>query len=240
MKAAVIAAGQGTRLAARGVKTPKPLVAINGEPMIARVIRMASLLGASSAACIINEQASEVADYLKQTTWPVPLELVVRTTPSSMESLFHLAPLLKEKPFLLFTVDAIFKLSTLKAFLQECRTCFETHPQARGVLALTDYVDDEKPLRAQINAHNQIIALGPAAETSPLITAGFYYFDPAVFEMVETARARKLSALRQFLALLIEKGYPLSGAMTAKTIDVDHPQDIAKAQAFLGASQHDR
>jgi len=239
MKAGIIAAGQGTRLAAGGIKTPKPLVAINGEPMIARTIRMAANLGASSVACIINDLNTEVAEFLDTHTWPVPLEIVVRTTPDSMESLFHLAPLLRDEPFLMFTVDAVFKLAALEVFLSRSRTLFQKFPNARGVLALTDFVDDQKPLWALTDADRQIVALGDAAQTSPTITAGFYYFDPSVFEMIATARNRKLSALRQFLGLLIENDYSLYGVMSAKTIDVDYPEDIAKAQEFLGECRHD-
>jgi len=239
MKAAIIAAGQGTRLTAGGVTTPKPLVAINGEPMIARVIRMAAKLGASSVACIVNDLTADVAQFLDNQAWPVPLETVVRTTPDSMESLFHLAPLLRDEPFLMFTVDAIFEFSTVKAFLAQSKTLVQRFPNARGVLALTDFVDDEKPLWALTNADRQIIALGDAAKASPTITAGFYYFDPSIFEMVATARNRKLSALRQFLGLLIEKDFCLYGAMSAKTVDVDYPEDIAKAETFLGERRND-
>jgi len=239
MKAGIIAAGQGTRLAAGGIKTPKPLVAINGEPMIARMIRMAAESGASSAACIVNDLTADVAEFLDNQTWPVALETVVRTTPNSMESLFHLAPLLRDEPFLMFTVDAVFELAALKAFLSQSRMLVEKFPKARGVLALTDHVDDEKPLWALTDANRQIVALGDDALTSSTVTAGFYYFDPSVFDLIATARKRKLSALRQFLGLLIENDYFLYGAMVSKTVDVDYPEDIAKAEAFLGERRHE-
>ena len=40
MKFAVIAAGEGSRLAEEGVKHPKPLVELHGEAMIARLVRI--------------------------------------------------------------------------------------------------------------------------------------------------------------------------------------------------------
>jgi CTP:molybdopterin cytidylyltransferase MocA len=51
--------------------------------------------------------------------------------------------------------------------------------------------------------------------------------------MMETARARHLGALRAFLTLLLEKGYRLHGVPVEKCIDVDHPEDIAKAEDYL-------
>ena len=40
MKFAIIAAGEGSRLAREGVDLPKPLVTVGGEPMIERLARI--------------------------------------------------------------------------------------------------------------------------------------------------------------------------------------------------------
>ena len=208
---------------------PKPLVPVGGTPMIARMIRAAAEVGASSVACIVNDLNPEVATYLRRTSWPVPVEMVVRTTPSSMESLFGLEPLLNREPFLLLTVDAVFGRRTLARFLAAARRMNE----AAGVLALTRYVDDEKPLWARVGSAREIVGLGETARPSPLVTAGFYYFDPRIFTLIAEARALQLTALRQFLALVLERGLSLFGVSVAKTIDVDHPRDLQTAEAWL-------
>jgi len=229
MKAGIIAAGLGERLRKGGITTPKPLVPVAGEPLIARTIRAAAALGASSVACIVNARFPEVADFLQGQSWPVSLELVVKDTPSSMESLFHLAPLLREEPFLLLTVDAVFAVETLSEFVARAR---EFH-DARGVLALTDFIDDEKPLWVRTDGRQKIIALGEAAGPSTHVTAGFYYFQPEIFSLVSAARTAGLGALRRFLGLLVESESPMYGISVAKTVDVDLPEDIAKAENFL-------
>jgi NDP-sugar pyrophosphorylase family protein len=229
MKAGIIAAGIGQRLAQEGVSVPKPLVPVGGEPMIARVIRTATRLKPSSVACIVNDFHPEVSRYLRSRSWPVPLELVVKTTPSSLESLFTLAPLLDKEPFLLFTVDAIFPFEALQAFLKKA----DAMDDAAGVLALTPYVDDEKPLWAACDSSNRVIALGEKARPSPYVTAGFYLFKPRIFEAMKVARERELGALRHFLALLVESHYPIYGVPVGKTMDVDTPEDVRKAEAYL-------
>ena len=40
MRYAIIAAGEGSRLAAEGIKDPKPLVRVHGERLIDRLIRI--------------------------------------------------------------------------------------------------------------------------------------------------------------------------------------------------------
>jgi glycosyltransferase A (GT-A) superfamily protein (DUF2064 family) len=58
-------------------------------------------------------------------------------------------------------------------------------------------------------------------------------FDPRIFREIAVARARQFSALRQFLAHLLDSGYRIYGAAVPKTVDVDRPADIAVAEAFI-------
>ncbi|HVP80744.1 MAG TPA: sugar phosphate nucleotidyltransferase [Thermodesulfobacteriota bacterium] len=228
MKAAIIAAGHGERLKRGGIAVPKPLIPIGNETLIARVIRAAGHVKATSVGCIVNGLNPAVDDYLRNSSWPIPVELVVRTTESSMESLFALAPLLQNEPFLLFTVDTIFEFSALEKFLDEARRI-----EGDGALAVTQFVDDEKPLWARLDNHRRIVAFAEKAQPCPYVTAGFYYFKPNIFSMADVARAKRLSALRQFLGLLLEGGFTFFGIPVSKTVDVDCPEDIEKARRYL-------
>jgi NDP-sugar pyrophosphorylase family protein len=229
MKAGIIAAGKGERILGRGISIPKPLIPIGGEPLIARAIRAAAHVQVTSIACIVNDLNPAIANYLRSHSWPVPLELVTKTTASSMESLFSLAPFLSDAPFLLLTVDAVFEFKTLERFLAKARSLKD----AQGVLALTRFIDDEKPLWARVDARRKIVAIGETARPSRYVTAGFYYFKPNLFTMIDTAKAKRLNALRQFLGFLTESDFPLYGIPVSKTIDVDYPEDIEKAERFL-------
>jgi NDP-sugar pyrophosphorylase family protein len=229
MKIGIIAAGKGERLALGGVPTPKPLIPVGGRPLIARIIDAATRLEVTSIACIVNDLNPAVAGFLRSGHWPVPVEIVVKTTPSSMESLFCLAPLLSDEPFVLFTVDVVCAQQIVKDFVRKARTLTDS----KGVFALTSFVDDEKPLWAAVNGFNRITALGDAARRSQYVTAGFYYFAPDIFDEIASARRRKLSALREFLGHLLDEGYLIYGIPVPKTIDVDYPEDIEKAEAYL-------
>lgn len=229
MKMGIIAAGTGERLARGGIATPKPLVRVGARPLIGRIIDAAAKIDVSSIAIIVNDVQPAVAGYLRSAPSPVPLDLIVKTTPSSMESLFALAPLLGDEPFVLFTVDVVFGQQTLADFVRDAQALKES----KGVLALTQFVDDEKPLWAAIDDSNRITAMGDAARGGPFITAGFYYFAPDIFSEIDAARRKNLNALRQFLGHLIDNGYLISGVPVSKTVDVDFPEDIRKAEDFL-------
>ncbi|MGA3174273.1 MAG: sugar phosphate nucleotidyltransferase [Syntrophorhabdales bacterium] len=228
MKAGIISAGMGERLAP-GFSMPKPMVPICGEPMIGRLIRVVKEAGISSLCCIINEQSPMTEKYLTTQEWPLDFELVKKTTDNSLESLFTLAPLLKGGPFLLLTVDTVFRPLTLKRFLAGTAAL----PYAQGVLAVTRFSDDEKPLRVEADRDHRVRRIGHEDEGPGTVTAGFYRFDPSVFDFVEAAWARRLTALRQFLCFLPEVGFRLYAISVAKTIDVDQPEDVAAAEDYL-------
>src|SRR5215813_7481810 len=118
MKAGLIAAGLGERLRTGGIAVPKPLVEVAGRPLIDHVLAAVAAAGIDEVACILNAESETdaVEAYCRRRTAP-RLRVVRRTTPSSMESLFALAPLLDDGPFLLLTVDAVFAPDVLRDFL---------------------------------------------------------------------------------------------------------------------------
>jgi NDP-sugar pyrophosphorylase family protein len=231
MKAGLIAAGTGERLRSAGITVPKPLVDVAGRPLIDHVLGAVAAAGIDEVACIFNAEpeSDAVEAHCRRRSGGPVLTIVRRTTPSSMESLFTLAPHLAGERFLLLTVDAVFAPEVLREFLSVA----SARGDADVVLAVTDFVDDEKPLRAALAGDGRVTALGADAAASPLVTAGFYVFHPRVFAAIEAARAARLTALRQWLGQLHARGARIDGVRIGKTVDVDRPSDIAAADAFV-------
>jgi len=233
MRGGIIAAGHGERLAAAGLGIPKPLVTVAGRTLIERAIDGLRAAGVTRVACIVNEESAAVAAYCRERVRDVALTFVVRTTPSSMESLFVIAALLHDPgsndPFLVTTVDTVVAPTAVTDFARAAIR----REDADGVLALTTFVDDEKPLHAACAADGRIVGLGPAAGTSPTVTAGFYMVRPTILAEVAAARAARFTALRQFLGHLLASGYRLYGERVPKCVDVDRVEDLAAAEAFV-------
>jgi NDP-sugar pyrophosphorylase family protein len=231
MKAGLIAAGVGERLRSAGITVPKPLIEVAGRALIDRVLDAIAAAGIGEVACIFNAEpdTDAVEAHCRSRGSAPTLTIVRRTTTSSMESLFTLAPHLAGERFLLLTVDAVFAPPVLRDFLAAAATRCD----ADVVLAVTDFVDDEKPLRVTLAPDGRVTALGGAAAASPLVTAGFYVFHPRVFAGIDDARAARLTALRHWLGQLHERGARIDGVCIGKTVDVDRPGDIAAADAFV-------
>ena len=108
MTFAILAAGEGSRLEHEGVSEAKPLIRIGGECLIDRLIRIFLSCGADRIAVVVNSRRPEVKAHLESLRCPV-LDIVVADTPSSMHSLHALAPRLGDEPFILTTVDTVFR-----------------------------------------------------------------------------------------------------------------------------------
>ena len=97
MNYAIIAAGEGSRLAKEGVRMPKPLVNIHGERLIDRLIRVFMANDAEQIAVICNNLRPEVEQHLARLCqqglhgMTLPLHYIVQTTPSSMHSFYALS-----------------------------------------------------------------------------------------------------------------------------------------------------
>jgi NDP-sugar pyrophosphorylase family protein len=226
VKAGIIAAGVGSRLAQGGIAAPKPLVKVSGETLLDRAIREAVRAGASRVALIVNPIFPEAVAHLEAQPQPAPLDLLVWESPSSLESFLALKPYLEDSPFLLLTVDSVLAPGALAAFVKQAGEA-----ETDGALGLTAFQDDEKPLYVELDDTGRIRSLGRGP--SPYITAGCYFFQPQVFEWEAEARKRKLQALREFLAMLAAEGFSLQGIDVGPAVDVDRPEDIARAEAFL-------
>jgi NDP-sugar pyrophosphorylase family protein len=246
MHYAIIAAGVGSRLQQEGVTVPKPLVSLRGQVMIDRLLRLFVRHDAESISIIINEEMPEVRRYLEQWGAPehlatlglsadFPFHLLIKNTPGSMHSLAALAEVIPEGRFCLTTVDTIFHASDFAHYLRAFTSL--TAEEGDGCFAVTRYVDDEKPLYVQAAADGRSIAA--FADTPPTgdwyVSGGIYGLDTrTAFPILRQCMATGQVRMRQFQRALIAGGLRLRLYPFDQIIDVDHADDIAKAEQFLG------
>ena len=232
LQGAIIAAGKGERLRKDGEDIPKPLVRIGGETLLARQARALMRVGAREVVAIVN---SETAGIIARDRIELParLRVMVRDTANSMESLLALGEMLAPGNFLLATVDAIIADAELEKFIAQAHALI-TKSEVRGfdgVLGVVKWRGDKRPLFAKIAADRHIVALG--SDQSPLVTAGVYLLPTTIFAFADNARRAQLSALRGFLAMLIDNGIKLGAVELADAIDVDEAADLAAARVAV-------
>lgn len=234
MNYAIIAAGEGSRLVSEGVAAPKPLVNLDGRPMIGRLIDIFMQNNPESLSIIVNEQMTEVAEYLRSRTYPVPFNLVVKSTPSSMHSFWEVSRGFAPGKFCLTTVDTIFRAEDFARYIG----AFEAMEGPRaGMMAVTPFIEDEKPLYVEVDKDNRITAFSDTA-TSHLVSGGIYGLtSPSALEVLQRCFENGVSRMRNYQRALVEDGENLRAFVIDKIVDVDHADDIARARAFIAQSE---
>ena len=232
MDYAIIAAGEGSRLAQEGIKWPKPLVKLNGIALIDRLIDVFLRNNASSINIIVNEQMTEVQDHLKALQIPVPFHLLIKSTPSSMHSFYELSQIWQGEEICLTTVDTIFREEEFSGYIQ----AFRQEKTLDGLMAVTDYIDDEKPLYVQTNEQLDIVNfLDRSNGDCRYISGGIYCLRKPAIGVLKKAIDEGMSRMRNYQRQLIAEGLRLKAYPFSKIIDVDHAEDIVKAEAFVQA-----
>lgn len=240
----IIAAGDGNRIKEEGSLLPKPLVDIEGQPMIGRLISIMENCGANSVSIIVNSDMPEVWQYLQDyiPECKCELKMISAKTPSSMHSFYQLLNVMKpEDKFIITTVDTIFREEDFKRYSQE----FENAPKdIDGLMGVTGYIDDEKPLYVVTDAKNHIEAYNdvPAdisdKETGDtggkqFVSAGIYGLRQSAIPVLQECIDKGLNRMRNFQRKLVEEGLNLKAFDLGKVLDVDHLSDIEKANEFL-------
>ncbi len=246
MKFAILAAGEGSRLAHEGIEQPKPLVKINGEAMIDRLIRIFMENDAEEIFVITNNLTKLVQEHLDELiSSKIPLKVFVKTTPSSMHSFYELKKHIGNGRFCLTTVDTIFHEHEFASYISEFNA---SHYD--GMMAATDYIDDEKPLyistdadhiitgfHDSIDLYKQSAAGRSGTSECRYISGGIYCLDSNSFPTLDKCINSGMSRMRNFQRQLVSDGLRLKAYCFSKIIDVDHADDIKKAEELLNSTK---
>lgn len=242
MKYAIIAAGEGSRLSQEGISAPKPLVEVGGEMLIDRLLRIFTDNEASEILVICNEQATEVNDHLINIEQNgingrlIPLRHIVKGTPSSMHSFHELSRYLGNEPFIMTTVDTIFREKEFAEYVEFFKEKIAAG-EADGVMGVTDYIDDEKPLYIKTDKNLCISAFldKDNEKECRYISGGIYGLTQKAISTLQRCMNEGQSRMRNFQRGLIDDNQCLIAYPFSKILDIDHASDIAKAEDFIAA-----
>ncbi|MEP6994357.1 MAG: NDP-sugar synthase [Acidobacteriota bacterium] len=220
----VIAAGKGSRL--KGLGVPKPMVEVAGVPLIDHVLSNFQAAGIVSAAVIFNSSEEGCAAYVRERFSTLVTKVLVKSTRSSLASFREILGAASKGRLLVSTVDAY---CPREDFLRFVRGAAQT-PSDATVLAVTGFVEDEKPLWVTATRQGRITAVGGASGDA--VTAGIY----VVPERVRRMRIpSSLESLRDFLAWLCKSGEPMQAFEIGKVVDVDREEDLKTAEELARA-----
>ena len=215
MNFGIIAAGEGSRLAGEGAAACKPMIELCGKPMIGRLLHLMASCGAKRVAMILNPAMPEVLPYVRvlEKELDLTLDIIVKSTPSSMHSFYEISSLLRgHGRFITTTVDTVFRP---EAFRRYAKMWQEAPENIDG---------DNEPIRAFRDE------AWPGAK---YISGGIYGLDSKAIGVLQQCMDEGVSRMRNYQRRLLSAGLTLLGHDMGKILDVDHISDIPKAEAFL-------
>lgn len=237
MKYAIIAAGEGSRLTKDGVKVPKPLVTVNGEMLLDRLIRIFMQNDATGIMVICNDLTMDVSRHLVDLQndglngRPIPLQFYIKTTPSSMHSFYELSKHASGEPFILTTVDTIFREGEFSEYVKAFNK--SVGEDLDGLMGVTDFIDDESPLYVGTDDEMNITGFYDESNGCRYISGGIYGLTPGTIVTLDHCIEKGESRMRNFQRELIAEKKKLKAWKFSKVLDIDHKSDIAKAESFL-------
>ena len=101
-------------------------------------------------------------------------------------------------------------------------------------MAVTSFVDDEKPLYVKTDDDGRIHAfLDTTDGVCRYVSGNIYCLKKTALPVLEQAMTQGISRMRNYQRLLVSEGLHLKAYPFHKIIDVDYIRDLVKAEKFL-------
>jgi mannose-1-phosphate guanylyltransferase / phosphomannomutase len=228
-QAVILASGEGVSLRPFTYEIPKPLIPVNGRPLLEYSIDLLRQHEITSIVITVSHLADKIKQHFGDgSAFGVRITYVEENKPSGTAGALAAArSALHNSPFLMLYGDVLLDLD-LNEFLQ----AHSQQKAALGTLALTS-VADPSAFGAVKMRGNRIVQFSEKPEVSRdvsrLVFAGLAGFSPSVFEFFPSRPKGKLSLEKDIFPRLIQEGrlygYPFEG----QWFDVSTPESYDSA-----------
>jgi hypothetical protein len=159
------------------------------------------------------------------------LRIVTCRTPSSLHTLVEGLEQTPDGDVFCTMVDTVMRRSDWRAVYAEASDALAAGADA--VLAVTPYVDDERPVWVARTTTGFVGRLSARPVSPPCVTGGVYAFTPPARAAARTSLNDGLSRMRDFLADLLDHGARVATTEVARIVDVDRESDLVVAEALV-------
>jgi dTDP-glucose pyrophosphorylase len=217
----IMAGGKGTRLRPQTEHCPKPMLLVDGKPMLEILLEQCIAIGFRQFYLSVNYLKEQIIDYFGDGKgWGVSIDYLVEDEPLGTAGSLQLLPASVQAPFLVMNGDVLTRLNPtqLLRFHDEheadCTLCVHEHTttvpfgvvQTKGV-ELAGF--EEKPSYRQ------------------LVNAGVYVIDPLLLPLLQPHQATDMPTLLQSAQ---QSGYRVVVCPIHEYwIDVGRPETLQKA-----------
>ena len=219
MKTIIMAGGRGTRISELFPDIPKPLIPIEGVPVLEREIISLREQGFKDIIMTVSHMGDKIMNYFKDgSKLGVSIQYYNEVTPlGNAGALFKLREQLEDEPFLLLNADAVFDV--------DFNRMVKFHHAHGGLVTLFTHPNNHPYDSGLIVANNDMAVQSWLAkeDVRPIyyknrVNAGLHVIDPKVLDMV-TIDIDKIGELDE---------------QSGKTVKVDLDRQLLKPLAGTG------
>lgn len=213
-QAVILASGEGIKMRPFTYEIPKPLIPVNGRPLLEHSIELLHQYGISDIVITISHLADKIRQHFGDgSKWGVRITYVEEKKPSGTGGALRAAQAaLGNAPFLVLYGDVLLDFDFTE-FLQS----HQNLKAAVGTIALTSVADPSAYGAVRLRG-TRVVAFSEkpiiSGDVSRLVFAGCAAFDSSVFNFLPKKPA-ELSLERDVFPELIEQGrlygYPFEG-----------------------------
>jgi NDP-sugar pyrophosphorylase family protein len=229
MHAIVMAAGEGQRLRPLTECWPKPVLPIDGRPVIATLLRELAAAGCARATVVTGHLAEQVEALVGDGDC-FGLEIVFGRQPKadgSADAVVRALAAGAEAPALVVAADTVFSRGDLLRFAEQAASS-----GAAGALAVRRFPPPDPSHRQRVQvADGRVVRVVDDDPANPLGSAPLWAIGPTLVQHVETACARPYQPPFELAAayqLAIDAGEAIAAVEIGKTRDLTYPGDLVK------------
>ncbi|MBI4503760.1 MAG: NTP transferase domain-containing protein [Gemmatimonadetes bacterium] len=230
MNGLILAAGEGSRLAADGITQPKAMVQVSGRPLLVGLVETLEMLGCSTITCMVPaDRAGPLAAAL-----PRPGHAVIGCqTPSSLHTLAHGLAAVPPGPVFCTMVDSVMPRRDWKKLYAGITRALAAG--AELVLAVTPYVADDRPVYVVRDGDGAVREVRDEPVDPPCVTGGVYGLSSVARLAPRNAVERGVKRMREFLQSAARGGLRTTAVEVPKIIDLDRASDLSEARTWFAA-----
>jgi choline kinase len=234
--ALILAAGNGSRIAARSGEGPKPLVPVNGMPLLEHVMTRAKDAGIDRFVVVVGYRGQAIKEWYEKHPLPGVQVNWIENADFRKDngiSVLRARDVIHEN-FLLLMADHIFEAQTARSLLCQPLGKDEVILAVDCNIDSIFDLDDATKVRLE---HDRIVEIGKLLRTYNALDTGMFLCSPALFGWLEKAAANGNCSLSDGLRLMAaERKFAGFDIGNAHWQDVDTPAALDYVQQIFTAN----
>ncbi len=238
LDAVIPAAGKGKRIRPYSEKVPKPMIQVQGRPILAYVLDRCRMAGITNIIIVINPQSSVLKNYFGDgSEYGLSIEYVDQPKPEGIGHAVGLTEGMVRTPFAVYLGDELYFESDHTGFIRT----FEKSKCAASVGLIR--VDDEDLIRRNFSVDIDLdthvirnLVEKPTNLINDILGCGSYIFNDFVFEAIRKTpkSSRKEIEITDTLNTITKLGHTVCGYFLGGAyLNITYPEDIIKAEKML-------